>query len=194
MPPSKHTAAQKATAVAMYHKDGPQGPAKKYKVSPSTIVKWAKAAGVATVATGSMRAANEARTERLKALRQELYDDLLDDVKRIRKQLWEPHEDYVVGGRDGKLIKFTRDEPSFSDKRSIFSSVGTGVTSLGKLDVFDKDTNGLDAALSIVDKLIDGFGVDDSVDDEGYSDTEEGAISDDIIDDIDGTEDEDAGI
>lgn len=158
MPASKYTEAQRAEAIELYRTEGPSAVAKKLGILKGTVTKWAKAAGVETVSVATTRAGTEAASAYAKRRRAELATLLLEDAHRLRKQLWEPAIVHAFGGKDNTYEEHQLDEPTFVDKKNIISAVSTAVTSVTRLEDYDKsaaDTSS--GAVSVIDKLMAGF-------------------------------------
>lgn len=158
MPASKYTEAQRAEAIELYRTEGPSAVEKKLGILKGTVTKWAKAAGVETVSVAVTRAGTEAASVYAKARRQELAQLLLEDAHRLRAQLWKPAVVHAFGGKDNTYEEHELDEPTFVDKKNIISAVSVAVTSVTKLEDYDKSPqDGVAAADSVVDKLMAGF-------------------------------------
>ena len=158
MPASKYTETQRAEAIELYRTEGPTAVADKLGIPKQTVQEWAAKAGVRTVRTSRTRDACEARAVDLKARRQELAQLLLEDAHRLRAQLWKPAVVHAFGGKDNTYEEHELNEPTFTDKKNIISAVSVAVTSVTKLEDYDKSPqDGVAAADSVVDKLMAGF-------------------------------------
>lgn len=161
----------------------------------STLSRWAKAAGVATIAIDTMRAANEslqvaveARSLTLKEKRQILASEMMDNAIRLNRQMFEPTVDVLIGGKfNDQRIKVERDEPTFSEKRAIAQSVSGYATSSAKLEAVDATTSADSTAKSkdLLTRMGEQMGIksfeDDYVEevpDVGFSDPSEAADGD----------------
>ncbi len=158
MPAAKYTQAQRDEALALYHTDGPTAVEKKLGIPKGTVTRWAKETGVETVSVSIAHAGTEAASAYAKRRRAELAALLLDDAHRLRKQLWEPAMVHAFGGKDNTYEEHLLAEPTFADKKNIVSAVSTAVTSVTKLEDYDKSaSDGASAGVSVVDKLMQGF-------------------------------------
>lgn len=138
--------------------------AKRHSRSPSTVSEIVAAAGLVPggrsqtkTATRAKGADNAGRIEALKS-------DLLSDIEKLRKQLWQPCiekkalvvSDGVQNGAHVEHVEIHYDEPPFSDKQRIMTSVGIGVD---KLRVLEQVGAGEDRGKSLLERLVEGLEV-----------------------------------
>lgn len=65
---------------------------------------------------------------------------------------------HAFGGKDNTYEEHLLAEPTFADKKNIISAVSTAVTSVTKLEDYDRSAaDGATAGVSVVDKLMAGF-------------------------------------
>ncbi len=89
--------------------------------------------------------ATEARKVDLAARRAELAAALLDDVTRLRGELFAQTVVFSFGGRDNTYAERTVDEPPHADKLKLMQAVGAAIDRHLKLDAHDSDEHGLAA-------------------------------------------------
>jgi transposase-like protein len=75
---------------------------------------------------GQTRAATAAKQADSQARLAKLAEDLLDDIERMRQQLWAPCTVYSFGGKENTYNEHDLDEPDFRAKQSIMTSIGIG--------------------------------------------------------------------
>lgn len=131
--------------------------AREANVSPSSVTKICRAAGLGFDRTATAKA-TQAKVVDAKARRADLAMLLLEDAHRLRAQLWQPARLVNFGGKDNTLAETTLDEPLFGDKRNIMNAVAIAVQRHESLVKMDAD-NGVQAAESMLQKLIDGVGI-----------------------------------
>ena len=98
-------------------------------------------------------AATEARKVDLAARRAELAAGLLDDVQRLRGQLFAPTTMHAFGGKDNTHNSVDLPEPLHADKLKLVQAVGAAIDRHLKLDAHDTDEQGLTA----VDAFLKGM-------------------------------------
>jgi hypothetical protein len=97
----------------------------------------------------------EATTARIvdaKARRAVLRQDLLSDLERLRKKVWQPALVYNFGGSANTFESEVLDEPPIADQLKLIQAVSTGVTTLEKLDRMDAD-DGLVGVVGVLDRI-----------------------------------------
>ena len=96
-------------------------------------------------------AATKARVIDAKQRRVDLATELLNDVARLRAQLWTETEYVDHGGKDFTQVKWRTPEPVFADKLKIMQSVGIGVEKHLRLVAYDSGST------EQVRSLLEGF-------------------------------------
>jgi ParB-like chromosome segregation protein Spo0J len=120
--------------------------------SPSTVSKIAAALGLTFDRTATA-VATEARKADARAMRAEIAIGLLEDVVRLRAQLFKSCTVFNFGGKENTFEQALIDEPTFADKRNILTAIGTAVDRAMKLDAYDK----IDETLSGIDAWLDAM-------------------------------------
>lgn len=131
----KHTDEQKARALELYQTDGPTEAGRQTGIDKSTITRWAKDAGLSTLGTEKTRAATEARIASTADRKARLAADLLDDLERLRLQLFEPCVERkamaISGGMHEpgrvEIVDIDRDQPTFVEQKQIMTTLAIGV-------------------------------------------------------------------
>jgi len=72
---------------------------------------------------------------------------LIDDVERLRDQLFAPAQVYNFGGKDNTFAVEEINEPSFRDKQAIATTIGIFLQRSLELERFDSDGGRDEAAL-----------------------------------------------
>jgi transposase-like protein len=98
-------------------------------------------------------AATEARKVDLAARRAALAQGLLDDVEKLRAELFAPTTIYSFGGKDNSYNERQVDKPPFADQLKIVQAAGAAIDRHLKLDAHDNDEQGLTA----VDAFLKGM-------------------------------------
>lgn len=129
--------------------------ARDHGVSPSTVSKIAREEHKEFDRTKVIHATRAKQADN-RARRAQLASDLLADAEKLRKQLWEPTTIGAFGGRDGEWHTAEVEEPPFSDKRAILSSVQTAMRTSAELEKVDA-TGSTDGAMSMLGKLAAGL-------------------------------------
>src|SRR5690606_18819922 len=104
-------------------------------------------------------AAVEARKADARARRAALALALLEDAERMRQQLFAPALVYNFGGRDNTFEQATIPEPDFRGKRDLMNAIGIAVERSIRLDEYDRDAQGVEAAKSMLGALATGLGM-----------------------------------
>jgi IS30 family transposase len=102
-------------------------------------------------------AATQAKVRDARARRAELAVNLLDDVDRLRKQLFAPTVAFNFGGRDNTYNEVNLDEPTFTDKLKIMQAVGAGIDR--HLKLVEHDSGNADAVRSLLGSLATSLGL-----------------------------------
>lgn len=122
----------------------------------------AKALGL-TFDRRSTTAALAAMKADAKLLRAEIALGLLQDVQKLRAQMFDEAIMRSIGGRDNQYTEEPIDEPSFADKRAIMSAIGTALERVIAIDRHDNK----DQADSAIDRWLSAMsGEDDEDEDE----------------------------
>lgn len=156
-----YTEDEKAEALRIYEEHGPTAAQKQTGIDKSTVRKWARAAGVATVATVKTQAATQAmqvsNAERRAKLVSRLYGiaeagiDLIESPAEYQTIL-KGEMGIERGGRPGFV-------PA-QDKQRELTAIGIALDKAEALEKFDND-NGAAAAKSMLMKLAEQIGVAD---------------------------------
>lgn len=100
--------------------------------------------------------ATRARKADAAALRAELELTLAEDARRLRAQVWQPHEYIDHGGRDFFEARWTQPEPSPVDKLKLMQAAGIALSSSLKIAESSPDA-GVPAARSMLGALADSL-------------------------------------
>lgn len=106
--------------------------------SAGTVTAIAKQLGL-SFDRAATRAATVAKVRDVKALRAQLMQDLIDDARRLREQIWQPHEYIDHGGRDFSEARWTQPEPSPADKLKLMQAARQALDGSLRLDQHDGD-------------------------------------------------------
>jgi transposase-like protein len=155
-----YTDAEKAAALALYETDGPRSVEAQLGVPKATVVGWANAANVRTRKAERAKGSILSVAERKAALAL----GLLDDIERLRTQLWAPckrREVHVVndGRSDGshvEIVDVKLSQPTFGDQKQLMTSIGIAVDKVqiltgdvtGRTEVLGVGAGGRDALLA----------------------------------------------
>jgi transposase-like protein len=120
------------------------GVARQFGVAAASVSGIAKRAGI-TFDRSRVKAATEARKVDLAARRSELAAGLLDDVAKLRGQLFAKTTLHAFGGKDNTHNSVDLDEPLYADKLKIVQAYGAAIDRHLKLDAHDSDEHGLAA-------------------------------------------------
>lgn len=118
--------------------------ARELKRSASTITKACTNMGLSFDRTAT-KAATEAKVADAKARRAEIMNGLLDDVQRLRAQLFAPAIVFSFGGKENSYNERPVDEPPARDKRDLMGSISLALNASLRLDDHDGDKEGLAA-------------------------------------------------
>ena len=94
------------------------------------------------------KAATESRVADNRATRSAIEAGLLDDVQRLRAQLWAPCKAFNFGGKDNTYEEHALDQPTFVDQLKIMQAATIAVDRSLKIAVHDSDSS---ANLAAVD-------------------------------------------
>lgn len=140
-----YTDEQKAEALALYAEVGPAEAARRTGIAAGTIASWASRTtaevdampdpSVATARRAQMAANVEAAVLGLEERKARLAAALMDDIERVRKQLWAPtveRKAMTVNhgnnlGSSVEIVDIDRDQPTFADQRQIMTTLAIAV-------------------------------------------------------------------
>lgn len=130
----KHTDEQKQEAVDVAQTVGINETSRRLGISKSTLAGWMRAAGVVSPRSAHTRAATVQRAADLEQRRVNLAHGLVDDVLRLRTQLFAPCVEKIVktvGQGEGctatEIVTVDHTQPTFGDKQRIMVSIGIAV-------------------------------------------------------------------
>lgn len=121
--------------------------------SGATISKIATDLGL-SFDRSAVQAATVAKVADARARRAQLMTDLLDDARRLREQLWAPHEYIDHGGKEFTEARWTQSEPTAADKLRLMQAATTAVNASLRLDQRDGDGS-VDQVGSLLGSLFD---------------------------------------
>lgn len=135
-----YTDEQRTDAVELYLAEGLAEAHHRTGIAKSTLRGWLRKAGhdpaqVDVRASDKTAAATEARRQDLERRRSDLAVDLMDDVERLRRQLFAPCVErkavVVSEGRDMgstvEVVDIKRDQPTFRDQQTILTSAAIAI-------------------------------------------------------------------
>lgn len=130
-----YTPAEKAEALALYEAEGPTAVQTQLGISKGTVAGWARKTGTQTRSIENASARIQAQSLGMAERRQALAIGLMDDIERLRTQLWEPcveKKPMVVsdGGESGshvEVVEVERDQPTFADQKAIMTTLAIAV-------------------------------------------------------------------
>jgi len=130
-----YTDEEKAEALAIYQEHGPTAAQDALGIPKGTVTKWAKQAGVKTRVLENLQAGLKASHLAFEQRRINLAHGLLDDIARLRSQLFAPCKKVEIttvsdGQQQGshvEVVEALLDEPTFADKKAILTSIGIAV-------------------------------------------------------------------
>lgn len=129
--------------------------AKQFGRARSTILGIAKTEGI-DLDRSATKSATEARRAEAAASRARLAELILDDVHRLREQLWKPCIVYSFGGKENTYNEHELDRPDFRGQQAIMTSVGIGVDKLVALERIDSTSEG--EARGLIVALVESLG------------------------------------
>ncbi len=112
--------------------------------SASTITKACRALGLSFDRTAT-KAATEAKVADAKAKRADIMNGLLDDVQKLRDQLFSAAIVFSFGGKENTYNERPVAEPPARDKRDLMGSISLALNASMRLDDHDGDKEGLAA-------------------------------------------------
>jgi len=132
-----------------------RGIAEHHGVSPSTVTKLAKDAGIANAfERAQTKNATEARLADNRARRAELSSRLLKKAGQLLDQMDRPHRVFNFGGKDNTFEERVLDVPPTGDLRNLMVTAATAIDKHVVLEKVDADS-GTDTAGSLLGALLD---------------------------------------
>lgn len=113
--------------------------------SYSTIQDHAKQLGLSFARSAPIEAI-VARTMDARAERAQFRDELMQDLKKLKAQLWSSVEVYNFGGKDNTFESAVLDQPPIADQLRLVQAISTGMATIEKIDKMDADQGVTDAA------------------------------------------------
>ena len=142
----------RAQVLAIYREHGPSEASRRFGMSKSTVVRWAKAEGITPAEPAQQtRAATQAAQATAKQRRVRLKDELLNDADTIRRMILSPQTTIV----DGQVVDL---HPSPRDMRDLGVTLGILVDKHTVLDAHDDDSGAIEAR-GLLSKLAAQLGV-----------------------------------
>jgi len=151
---SKYSEEQKAEALSLVASYGVAEAAKRTGINSGTIGSWATRAGVTSPDPVDTMAAVATRAASMAQRKQALAEGLLDDIVKLRAQLFAPAlERKVVTLRGGhadqgtvaEIVDVKHVRPTVADQKRLVEAISTALASVQLL------TGGLTAALGVSD-------------------------------------------
>lgn len=133
--------------------------ADRHKVSMRRVRTIAAAHGLAdawSARANHTAAATAAKTEDAKAKRAAIMNGLLDDVQRLREQLFAPTVIWSFGGKENTYAERHVPEPPTRDKRDLMNAISLALNASLRLDDHDHGSE-VDDAKSMLDDLFEGL-------------------------------------
>lgn len=122
----RRTPEQRQAAIDLANQVGCAEAARRTGIPEGTIASWRSRSGIATLQAERTRTALEVQVLTLAERRTRLAADLLDDVERLRSQLFAPAVERKVIA-SGDIVDVRLPEPSFSDKKALMVSIAVAV-------------------------------------------------------------------
>ena len=149
-PYSEH---QRTEAIRLYSADGPSAASRELGIPKTTIIRWAKDAGVEAPTAAQTAAATERSQQTAKQKRAMLKSALIDDAEALRLKLSEP---YQVVTPNGEVV--TLPHPTARDMRDLSVSMGILIDKHLALHSADDD-GGAERAKGLLTQLAAEIGV-----------------------------------
>lgn len=160
MPAAKYTQEQRDEALALYETHGPTAVQEQLGIAKGTVTGWAKEAGIRTVRTSRTREATEAKVadaqERIAALRL-VHIGIAENRAWMLRDVQAGRAVYqtVLKGSGGSEHE---DELGFIPPNDFRSEMGAAGSSAAVIkSLAPADTQNLDAAAGMLDRLVDGL-------------------------------------
>jgi transposase-like protein len=130
-----YTAEEKQRALELYETDGPRAVEAELGIPKATVVGWAQANGVRTRSIETKQERVQASMLTMAERKVNLASGLMDDIERLRTQLWQPcveRKPLVVSdgaqlGSRVEIVDVELKQPTFGDQRSIMTSIAIAV-------------------------------------------------------------------
>lgn len=129
-----YTADQKTEALELYVRIGAAETARRTGIPKATLTTWAMRDGLKSYSIEKTAAAIEASRAALEVRKLALAEGLLDDAAWLRGQLRQACVEKVVktvgtgrGESVTEIVDVDRDEPTFSDKKAIMTTIAIAV-------------------------------------------------------------------
>ena len=118
--------------------------ARDHGVAASTVTRVAQDANVENAFDRSeTEKATRARAVDVKALREQLKQDLLEDAQRFRQRAWSPYQVVVSTPQGADIV--TIDEPPLTEARAAYTAIGIAIDKSLRLEQHDTDNSGMSA-------------------------------------------------
>lgn len=131
--------------------------ARDHSVAASTVTRLAKDANVNEAFDRSKtEKATRAKAVDVKALREQLKQDLLADAQRFRERAWGPYQVVVSTPHGADIV--TLDEPPLTEARAAYTAIGIAIDKSLVLEKHDA-VDGAAGAKSMLANLADALGV-----------------------------------
>lgn len=130
--------------------------ARKHKVSPGTVSRYAAAEGVTDAfdRTKTLKAAR-AKAADNKTLRAQLAADLLGDAQRFRERAWSPYEVVVSTPQGAEVLELAL--PPLTEARAAYTAIGIAVDKTVAIEKHDTQDDGAEHAKSMLGRLFTGL-------------------------------------
>ena len=145
---------QKSEAIRLYGSDGPTAASRELGIPKTTIIRWAKSAGVEAPTAAQTAAPTHRSQQTAKQKRAMLGAALIDDAEALRLKLSEP---YQVVTNTGEVV--TLPHPPAREMRDLSVSMGILVDKHLALHAIDDD-NGLEEAKGLLASLAERLGME----------------------------------
>ena len=129
--------------------------ARDHGVSTYSVTSIAKDAGLEDAFNREhTEKATRARAVDVKAMREQLKLDLLEDAQRLRRRAWSPYQVVVSTPQGADIV--TIDEPPLAEARAAYTAIGIAIDKSLVLERHDS-TGGDSGAASMLDALAEGI-------------------------------------
>lgn len=129
--------------------------ARDHGVAASTVTRLAETTGHDDAFDRSQtEKATRAKAIDVKALREQLKLDLLEDAQRLRQRAWNPYQVVVSTPQGADVV--TIDEPPLTETRAAYTAIGIAIDKSLVLEKHDA-TGGDSGARSMLDALAEGI-------------------------------------
>lgn len=143
----RYTDEQRTEALRLAAQHGKAEAARLTGISAGTIGSWATRAGVSASAADVMRPAIEANAVTLAQRKQALASGLLDDVARLRAELFAPvlERKVTVAGGVAEIVDVAHTRPSSADQKHLMVACAVAIDKVQIL------TGGLTASIGVTE-------------------------------------------